>query len=286
MSVECELKLGASTAVILDPRTTLGAHRTTVDCLYIAGGSMFLMAIFLLYKLVRQNLLSDTLFLLFFILSALGWILMGLAGDFLVAGENWATKVAKVLITLSWAFLLLNCCCVLEGDLLQKGARNVMWVSTIFVVGLSLAASAAKLGEDLQGIMFFATMLSWSCTMGWAVAHHFVKVEDQEYCMKAFFSFVAGAGTLTAAILEPLCGYAGHSNCYEECFGTPGVHVLIWLVPTLGSYMGLCFCHHCCPDKAVMPPIFCGRTTLDPTPPPDPPKPPEPEPPEPVPCVV
>lgn len=43
-----------------------------------------------------------------------------------------------------------------------------MWVSTIFVVGLSLAASAAKLGEDLQGIMFFATMLSWSCTMGWA----------------------------------------------------------------------------------------------------------------------
>ena len=45
---------------------------------------------------------EDTLFLLFFILSALGWILMGLAGDFLVAGENWATKVAKVLITLSW----------------------------------------------------------------------------------------------------------------------------------------------------------------------------------------
>eukprot|EP00913_Durusdinium_trenchii_P031821 g29800.t1 len=126
MSVECELKLGASTAVILDPRTTLGAHRTTVDCLYIAGGSMFLMAIFLLYKL-------DTLFLLFFILSALGWILMGLAGDFLVAGENWATKVAKVLITLSWAFLLLNCCCVLEGDLLQKGARawaEVGWVNS------------------------------------------------------------------------------------------------------------------------------------------------------------
>ena len=56
----------------------------------------------------------------------------------------------------------------------------------------------------------------------------------KEYCLKAFCSFLAAAGSLTVAILEPTCGYAGHKKCYTDCFGVPGVHFLIWVVPSIG----------------------------------------------------
>ena len=56
----------------------------------------------------------------------------------------------------------------------------------------------------------------------------------KEYCLKAFCSFLPAAGSLTVAILEPTCGYAGHKKCYTDCFGVPGVHFLIWVVPSIG----------------------------------------------------
>eukprot|EP00435_Cladocopium_sp_Y103_P006902 s451_g2.t1 len=101
----------------------------------------------------------------------------------------------------------------------------------------------------------------------------------EEYCLKAFCSFLAAAGALTVAILEPTCGYAGHQKCYTDCFGVPGVHFLLWLVPSIGSVLFLNLLQMCCPDQAILPPILCWK----PKPPPEPPVPPAPLPPVPEP---
>jgi len=278
--MECQKKLLADLAIIQDPETTPGSHHTEVLSLYILAGTMLLSSIIMLTKSLGRRMLSDIFFLVFFFVGALGFGLLGFASQVYVAGENWAVILAKILITLSLASLLLNNCCVLE-DLAPFRFRTVIWVSFFFQSSVSLLGVAAQLGKHLQGTMLFMTMMSVSCTFTWSVAHYLKKSNAQEYCLKAFCSFLAAAGSLTVAILEPTCGYAGHKKCYTDCFGVPGVHFLIWVVPSIGSVLFLNFLQMSCPDQAMLPPILCWK----PKPPPELEAPPAPLPPVPEPDV-
>ena len=113
-------------AAVPDPAQTPAAHGPTLVNFYVCGGLCLLFSLMLLYSkrkkfrwlaivdlsIEQEDFAwkSDLLCILFFVLSAVGFLLAAVSTQVYPAGANWGIQTSKVVIILAWTCLLITSC--------------------------------------------------------------------------------------------------------------------------------------------------------------------------------
>ena len=244
---------------IPDPAATPNAHEYEGFVFCVGAGIQLILCIALTWKSAKRadNSLSDVFHTLFFLFGCLGYGFYGYASFAMVAGENVFTVLSKLSMVASWASLLLNGCCLLETFLPQRLPRILFGLFSIVLIVAALTGAVLPGGYMLMTYSFL-TVMCFTCAVSWALAAYLGRKQQRyqwAYTAKAMGAAMGSVALLTAAILEPICGYSAHSpSCYEGC-EMPSVHVLMLLVLLLLTWLLLALQQSRSPDDAAIPKI-------------------------------
>ncbi|CAE7762047.1 unnamed protein product [Symbiodinium sp. KB8] len=254
---------------------TPGAHAATLGSLYACFGASLVFGLFLWCTLKKTPPQwrhedgiwdSDKLHMRFYILSALGYLLAGLATQFYPGDMNWAIQISKVVIILAWSCLVLASCGAVEAIGAEKRLNMMFRILGLVVVLAGLVEVVIPGDRHFQGFMWSLAAMALVCAFAWIVVWQHDEpppAERRECGPSAFFRVefhvIAVAGFAFVAIAEPNCGYAGHASCYDNCFVGPGAHFSFSLITFMFFYLALPVMQGYHPYPYVFPDIPCWR---------------------------
>lgn len=260
---------------IPDPTESPNAHEQPPIVFLVGAGIQFMLLCVLIFKaLQRKKILSDLLHILFFFFGSAGYGLYGVATLMMavevVGSSKLTTIISRLFMVASWAWLLLNCCCLMESIAMPTLGRLQTLMNIIFHVFSLLLVLAAFVGaaisrDHLLSTLAFLSVMSGTCTVSFLRAAYVDQVKKSlegrnqvsqslvgRNMMKSLGTCFACVAHLVAAILEPMCGYAGHWNCYDGC-EIPGFHSLMLVVLLLGTWLIVGLVQNCSPDDGAIP---------------------------------